>query len=150
MGFLQTLLASPGATPLSRYTTWNGVFYLATGFLLYAWPHAAQAVFFAEPFEAGEAGLVRLLGFTLAVVGWFYVMGGRTGADAFGLATVVDRAAVPFFLVPLALTGAVDPHLALPIAVLDPVLGLGAYVLWRRQRKSSTAGPGADSGARAA
>jgi hypothetical protein len=29
MGFFQTLLESPRKTPLSRYTTWNGGFYLA-------------------------------------------------------------------------------------------------------------------------
>lgn len=135
MSFLQTLLASPRATPLSRYTTWNGLFYIANGLLLYAWPGAAQALFMASPFQAGEAGLVRMTGLTLAVVGWFYVMGGRTGADSFGLATVVDRALVPLFLVPLALTGAVDPHLALPFAILDPLLGLGAFVTWRRQAR---------------
>lgn len=133
MSFFSTLLSKGPSTPLSRYTTLNGAFYIANGLLLYAWPGAAQVLLFAEPFEAGEAGLVRLVGFLLAVVGWFYAMGGRTGADSFGLATVVDRALVPFFLVPLALTGAVDPHVALPFAALDPVLGLGAFLLWKRQ-----------------
>jgi len=133
MGFFSTLSATGRSTPLARYTTWNGAFYVANGLLLYAWPGAAQALLFAEPFEAGEAGLVRLMGFMLAVVGWFYAMGGRTGADSFGLATVVDRALVPLFLLPLALTGAVDPHVAVPFAVLDPVLGLGAFLIWKRQ-----------------
>ena len=51
-----------------------------------------------------------------------------------GSPTVVDRALVPLFLIPLAVTGAVDPHLALPFAVLDPLLAFGAFLLWRRQR----------------
>jgi hypothetical protein len=136
MGFFSTLRTTGPSTALSRYTTWNGAFYLANGVLLYVWPGAAQALFFAEPFEASEAGLVRLIGLVFAVVGWFYVMGGRTGADSFGLSTVVDRALVPFFLVPLAFTGAVDPHIALPFAVLDPVLGLGAFLIWKRGAKT--------------
>lgn len=133
MGFFQTLLEVPRRTPLSRSTVWSGVFFLVNGALLYAWPGAAQTLFFAAPFQGQEAGLVRMLGLVLAVVGWFYVMGGRTGSDSFGLATVVDRALLPLFLVPLALTGAVDAHLALPFAVLDPLLGFGAFLVWRRQ-----------------
>lgn len=133
MSFFSTLLTRGPATPLSRYTVWNGAFYMATGLLLFAWPGAAQTLFLAPPFEAHEGGFVRMLGFVVVVIGWFYVMGGRTGADSFGLSTVVDRLLVPFFLVPLGVTGAVDPHLALPFAILDPVLGLGAYLVWRRQ-----------------
>jgi hypothetical protein len=133
MGFFETLSASPRRTPLSRYTAWNGALYLAFGALLYAWPGAAQVLFLAEPYEAGEAGLVRVVGVTLAVIGWFYVMGARTGSDAFGLSTVVDRALIPVVLLPLAFTGAVDPHLVLPFAVLDPALALGAWLVWRRQ-----------------
>lgn len=136
MSFFSTLLSKGPSTPLSRYTTWNGVFYLANGLLLFAWPGVAQALLFAEPFEAGEAGLMRMNGFLFALVGYFYVMGGRTGADSFGLATVLDRALVPMFLVPLGLTGAVDPHVALPFAVLDPLLGFGAFLIWKRQHAS--------------
>lgn len=132
MSFVAALLASPPSTPLSRYTAWNGALYLATGALLYAWPGAAQTLFGAAPFSAGEGGLVRVVGFTVMVIGWFYVMGARTRADSFGLATVVDRALVPLFLVPLAVTGAVDPHVVVPFAILDPVLAIGAFVIWRR------------------
>lgn len=130
--FASALLARGPSTALSRYTELNGALYLATGLLLYAWPGAAQTLFFAPAFVGSEAGLVRMLGVVLAVVGWFYVMGGRTGVDSMGLATVVDRLLVPAFLVPLAVTGAVAPQLALPFAILDPLLGLGAFVIWRR------------------
>lgn len=139
MGFFDTLWASPRSTPLSRYTVWNGALYLALGAQLFAWPGAAQAIFRAAPFAAGEAGLVRVIGVTLAVIGWFYVMGGRTGADAFGLSTVVDRALIPLLLVPLAVLGEVDPHLVLPFAVLDPLLGFGAWLTWRRQQEAPKA-----------
>jgi hypothetical protein len=36
--------------------------------------------------------------------------------------------------VPLLLLGIVPPGLALPFAFIDPLLGLGAYVIWRQDR----------------
>lgn len=135
MSFVSTLLASPPSTPLSRYTVGNGVFYLATGLLLLAWPEAMY-LGGAAPYEAGERGLVRVLGFVVMIVGWFYVAGGRTRADSFSLATIADRLVVPFVLVPLALCGEVDPVLVLPFAILDPVLAIGAWILWRRQPRT--------------
>ena len=135
MSFFAQLLESPRSTRLSRYVAANGFFYLANGAVLYAWPGVAQVVFQAAPFQGNEAGYLRLVGMTLAIIGWFYVMGARTGATSFGLATVVDRALVPLFLVPLALTGAVDAHVAIPFAVLDPALALGAFLIWRMEAR---------------
>ena len=132
MSFLKTLLAQPPPSPLSTYTTWNGVLYLVMGLSIFAWPGQVQLIFGADPFEAGEGGLMRVIGFTVAVIGWFYVMGGRTGAASFGLATVVDRLLVPAFLLPLGASGIVDMHLVVPFAVLDPVLGVGAFLVWKR------------------
>jgi hypothetical protein len=149
MGFFETLWSSPRSTPLSRYTTWNGGLYLAVGLLLYAWPGAAQGLMGMPPFQASEAGLVRVSGFSLMVIGWFYVMGARTGADSFGLATVADRVLVPIFLVPLAASGAVDLRLVLGFIILDPLLALGAYLIWRGQSKvapgSAMSGPPASA-----
>ena len=134
MTFLQALLARPAhLTPLSRYTIANGAFYLAFGLTLYAWPQAANLLG-AAPYAADQDGLVRLVGFCVALIGWFYVFGGRGNTDAFGLSTVADRLLVPLFVLPLGLTGAVDLGLVLPLAILDPLLGLGAYAIWRRQQ----------------
>ena len=137
MSFAKALLAAPPSTPLSRYTVWNGVFYLCFGLVTYAWPGAVQTLFLAAPFEAGEEGLVRTVGLLVALIGYFYVMGGRTAADSFGLGTIVDRALVPFLLAPLALWFGVDPHIVVPFAVLDPLLALGAFVIWRRQQRGA-------------
>lgn len=139
MSFFAALMKKPPATPLSTYTMWNGVLYMALGLSLFAWPGQAQLFFFADPFVGHEGGMLRLIGFVLVVVGWFYFMGGRTGATSFGLATVVDRMLVPVFLLPLGLLGEVDVHLVVPFAVLDPVLGAGAWVIWRRTRAADPA-----------
>jgi hypothetical protein len=61
-------------------------------------------------------------------------MGARTRATSFGLATVADRMLVPFFLLPVSFVWGVDPHIIVPFAVLDPILGLGAYWIWRTSR----------------
>src|SRR5687767_6214226 len=103
--FLRALLESPAPTTLSRYTEWNGRVYLGFGFIMYVWPGVLQ-LSGAAPFQGGEEGMARLLGFTVMVIGWFYIMGARTRADSFSLATIADRMLVPFFLLPLAISGA--------------------------------------------
>jgi len=134
MSFFQTLWASGPSTPLSRYITSNGVLYVGFGAVVYLWPEVT-GLLGADDFQADEAGLVRVLGFVMAVIGWFYLMGARTRADSFGLATVVDRLLVPVFLLALVFAGSVDAGLVVPFAILDPVLGLGALVVWLRTRQ---------------
>jgi hypothetical protein len=121
-------------TPLARYTQANGFLYLVIGFAIFAAPGVMEMLPSMGPFEGEEEGLVRVIGFAVAVIGWFYVFGARTNVDSFGLATAGDRLLVPFFLVPLGLTGQVDGLLVYTFSVVDPLLGLGALLLWRRQR----------------
>lgn len=119
-------------TPLARYTQANGVLYLALGLTIYAWPGMTGLVG-AGPLEGQEPALFKVIGMAIAIIGWFYVMGARTNRDSFGLATFADRILVPFFLLPLVLAGDVDPMLVLPVAILDPILGIGAFAIWKRQ-----------------
>ena len=132
--WIRVMLSTPDRplSPLARYTQANGFLYLALGLSIYAWPGATELMG-AAPLQGQEPALFRLIGFAIAVVGWFYVFGGRTNRDSFGLATFLDRILVPLFVVPLIVAGQVDPMLVLPIAVLDPILGIGAFVIWRRQ-----------------
>ena len=74
-----------------------------------------------------------MTGVTLAVIGWLYFFGGRSGARQMVAASVVDRLVlVPAVLVPLAIAG-VFPHLLVTFAILDPTLGIGAWLLLRRK-----------------
>jgi hypothetical protein len=125
---------APPHTPLTRYTAWNGVLYMLVGATFYAWPGSVQVLLRAPPFQAGEAGLVRALGITIAAIGYFYFFGARTGQDRFGVATILDRLIVPVLLVPLVVTGEMSPQLGLPFAVLDPALAIGAWVIFARRR----------------
>jgi len=124
-------------TPLARYTQVNGLLYLALGLLIYAWP-GAVAIVGAGAFEGQESGLFRIIGFAIAVIGWFYVFGARTNRDSFGLATFGDRILVPLFVLPVVFAGEVDPVLVLPVAILDPILGIGAFIIWKRQSGRAT------------
>ena len=73
--------------------------------------------------------LIRVMGLTVVVIGWLYLFGGRSGARQIVAASVVDRLLfVPAVLAPLAIAG-VFPHLLGTFAILDPVLGIGAWVI---------------------
>ncbi len=140
MTLIKDLLDRPSALPVaSTYTVVNGLVYLASGLLLTLWPGVVQALFLDPEFAGHEASLMRVIGLTLTIVGWFYVFGGRTGGRQFVAATVVDRLLlVPAVLVPLVIAG-VFPHTLGTFAILDPVLGLGAWVILGRQARARAA-----------
>lgn len=122
----------PSHTPLTSYTSWNGVFYMFVGATFYVWPGSAQAVLGAPPYQGNDTGLVRALGMTIAVIGYLYFFGARTAQDRFGVATILDRLLVPALLVPLVASGELPPQLGLPFAVLDPALAVGAWMIFSR------------------
>jgi hypothetical protein len=125
---------------LSRYIVANGLLYMAIGACIYLAPSAwLERVFFLPPLTPLEQGLLRALGSVAAIIGWFYVMGGRTRAASFCLATVADRLLVPFLFVPLWALGLGPPVLVFSFAILDPVLAIGAYVIWRKEVASRDA-----------
>jgi hypothetical protein len=133
MSLLSDLAEAPSSlSRASKFTIACGLFYCANGLLLLTWPGAIQTLFFDPPFAGREESLVRLIGLLLALVGWFYIFGGRSGGRQVVAASVLDRLIlVPAVLVPLALTG-VFPHLLLTFAVLDPLLAAVAWYLLSR------------------
>ena len=132
MSLIKDLLDKPASlSTASRYTVMNGFIYLGCGALLIAWPGATQTIFMDRAFVGDEAALIRVMGMTVAVIGWLYVFGGRSGGRQVVAASVVDRwVLVPAVLVPLAMAG-VFPHLMITFAILDPLLGIGAWLLLR-------------------
>lgn len=134
MSLITDLLERP--TELSRasiYTVMNGMLYLGTGALFIVWPNLVQALFRDPPFVGHERALFRVIGLMLVVIGWLYVFGGRSGARQAVASSVVDRLIfVPAVLIPLAVAG-VFPHLFVALAILEPLLGLGGWVLLSRK-----------------
>src|SRR4051794_40557555 len=138
MSLVNDLLEKPpNLTIASRYTAMNGVLYLSTGLLLISWPGAIQTLFRDAAFVGHEGALMRVIGLTLVVIGWFYLFGGRSGARQIVAASVVDRLVfVPVLIVPLAMAG-VFPHLLLTLAVLEPSLAIVAWILLGRKTNRS-------------
>jgi hypothetical protein len=115
----------------------NGVVYLAAGALLMVWPGAVQTLLFDAPFAAHEQGLFCALGMAVAVIGWLYLFGGRSGGRQFAACKVLDRCIlVPIVCIPLAAAG-VFPHTFLAFAFLDVALAVGIWVI-RSARREST------------
>ena len=144
MSLIKDLLEHPGELPItSKYTAMNGLIYLGSGALLIIWPGVVQTIFRDAAFVGNEAALIRIMGMAVAVIGWLYLFGGLSGDRRIVAATVLDRVVlVPFVLVPLVIAG-VFPHLLLAFAVLDPTLGIGAWLLLNRSERPrfhSTAG----------
>jgi hypothetical protein len=80
------------------------------------------------------SGHIRARGRTIN--GLFNGGGGLVETVAsFGLATAVDRTIVPFVLGTLWATGQIHGTLALPFAILDPLLGFGAVAVWAWERR---------------
>lgn len=130
MSLLRDLSEAPASLASgSRFTSFSGVFYMATGLLFLAWPGAVQQLFLEPAFAGREEALVRVLGMTVAIIGWLYFFGGRTGGRQFVASTVFDRLIlVPIVLIPTAAAG-VFPHVMLAFAIIDPILACVAWYL---------------------
>ena len=133
MALVENLLEKPSdLSAAAKYTAFNGAIYLAARALLIVWPGATQTIFMDRAFVGDESGLMRATGMAVAVIGWLYLFGGRSGARQIVAASVFDRLTlVPIVLLPLAIAG-VFPHLFLTFAVLDATLAIGAWMLFGR------------------
>ena len=143
MSLFKNLLERPFDQAItSKYTAMNGLIYLGFGAMVLVWPAMVQTVFRDAPFVGNEAALIRVLGMTVMVIGWFYLFGGLSGGRRIVAASVLNRVVlVPLVLVPLAMAG-VFPHFLLTFAVLDPMLGVGAWLLLSRLDANDLASPG--------
>ena len=122
-------------SPLAMYIVSNGLLYGFMGLGLYAAP-ASILKMLTGP--SGDVGTLRVMGMMLGFIGWFYVMGGRTGATSFALSTVVDRLSILVFLGALVALGDVQLHMVAPFMILDPLLAVGALWLWSQMPSSSS------------
>ena len=137
--FIATWLARPqiNRKPLHVFTEYCGYFYLLVGVLFLLIPGVPVDLGLIPRFQGQEEGLVRLLGLTIGLIGYFYVFGARTHSDAFGLSTVVDRLLVPFLIGFVVFISDVALMLVLPLAIIDPILALIALLLWKRQQSKA-------------
>ena len=122
----------------ARFTSACGFFYLLSGLMLLVWPDLLQVVYRDPPFAGQERSLIKVIGMMLAIIGWFYVFGGRTGGRQFVAASVLDRLVlVPIVLVPIAMSGTF-PKALFAFAIIDPLLAL---IAWRLLSKADADAP---------
>jgi hypothetical protein len=138
MSFTSDLLETPPSlSAASKWTAMNGFIYLGLGALFILWPGAVQTIFRDDDFAGHEEAMFRVLGMTVAVIGWLYLFGGRSGGRQIVPASVLDRwILVPAVLVPVAIAG-VFTHSFLAFTLLDASLALGAWVLRSNVRNES-------------
>lgn len=140
MSFFSDLLEKPAdLSAESKWAVINGYMYLALGGLFIFWPGSVQAIMMDRPFVGDEGAIFRVTGAALAVIGWLYVFGGRSGARQISPAGILDRLVlIPGVLVPVALSG-VFPHTLFAMAILDPTLAVIALLIRNREREPSAA-----------
>jgi hypothetical protein len=134
MSFMSDLLYKPADLGTdAKYSVLNGLIYMVLGAVLIVWPGVVQTLFRDAPFVGHEEALFRVLGMTVAVIGWLYLFGGRSGSRQLGPASVLDRVIlIPIVLIPLILAG-VFPHALGFFLILDPGLGIGAWIIHSRK-----------------
>jgi hypothetical protein len=141
MSLIDTLVKKPSLTAASKFQSLNGIIYLAAGLGLILWPGLVQVLFRDPPFTAHESALFRAIGLTIAVIGWHYYFGGRTGGKQVVAAGLIERLIyVPLVLLPLAFTG-VFPHTFVAFTALDVGLAIRAGMLLRAEVRHEPIGP---------
>ena len=142
MSLMEDLLERPFDQAItSKYTAINGLIYLGAGTVVLVWPGVVQTIFRDSAFVGNEAALIRVMGMAVMVIGWLYLFGGLSGGRRIVSASVGQSSARSLGARTLAIAG-VFPHFLLTFAVLDPTLGIGAWLLLRSDRPGvhSTAG----------
>src|SRR5260221_13343010 len=97
---------SAARSTASRFTSISGLFYLAMGLTICGLPTLVPMLFFEPTFTGREEGLFRLVGWIMAVVGWFLWIGGRAGDRSFAAGGVLPRLAGSPGVDPLSISGA--------------------------------------------
>jgi hypothetical protein len=133
MSLLKMTLEKPAdLTTASKYTAFNGFVYCGLGLGLILWPGVIQTVFRERAFVGDEQGLFRVIGFAVLLIGYYLVIGGRSGSRQATAASVIDRwTIVPLVLLPIAISG-VFPHFLLVIVIVDVCLATSTWMVLRR------------------
>ncbi len=119
-------------TTASRYTVFNGFVYFGLGVLLILWPGAVQTLLGERAFVGDEQALFRVLGMTVAIIGYYLLIGGHSGSRQATAGSVIDRLTiVPLVLLPLVIEG-VFPRFFVAIVIVDVALAISTWVILNR------------------
>ena len=142
MSLISLVLEKPPIlTTASKYTVFNGVVYVSLGVLLILWPGAIQTVFRERVFIGDEQGLMRVIGLVVLLIGYYLVIGGRSGSRQATAASVIDRMTiVPLVLLPLATSG-VFPRFLITVVIVDFCLAVTTWMFLRADTSAQSIRP---------
>ena len=111
---------------------------LLEGAILLLWPQLAVDVLQLPPLTELGSNYLRLVGVLVSGVGMLYVVSGRTNAQGFVFASLLDRPLVPPLMLVLWWQGILPGSLAAMFAVQDFASFLWTLSAWQAQRRSDT------------
>jgi hypothetical protein len=88
-----------------------------------------------EQYSEKEAGLIRLVGVAVGVVGYYYIQGARGNTEHFASSTIGSRFAIPFVLMSAAIWGNAPFNICLAFSILDPLLAFGTFQTWKSEHE---------------
>ncbi len=133
---LAMLFNGGGLIPASSTLSWTaralilqGLTYFSTGCLIYFLPQVFNMMMmFPEPFSDAVTPLYRMIGFSVMVIGYFYIMASRMDHMFWATATIFTRMTMtPFSCMTLFLVYGGAPQLCVTFSILDPTLAYWTY-----------------------
>lgn len=109
---------------------------LLEGAILLVWPQLAVDVLQLPPLTEQGSNYLRLVGVLVSGVGMLYVVSGRTNAQGFVFASLLDRPLVPPLMLVLWWQGILPGSLAAMFAVQDFASFLWTLSAWRAEQGS--------------
>ena len=121
-------------TNLIKYIEFNGIIYMVIGLSFFFLSNTLSSLGIIPRFYGKEEGLIRLLGFSILIIGYYYYYGARTHNVSFCLSTVIGRLVlVPIFFSILIMNNAVDIEFLISPLILDSLLAIGAFYFWKKE-----------------
>jgi len=98
-------------------------------------PHFVAAILQLPELSDQAENYLRLVGLLAGGIGMLYVVSGRTNAEGFIFASLLDRPLVPFVMAALWYFGLIPAPLAIAFAVQDFGSFLWTLAAWRAERR---------------
>lgn len=111
---------------------------LLEGAILLLWPQLAVDVLHLPALTEQGSNYLRLVGVLVSGVGMLYAVSGRTNAQGFVFASLLDRPLVPPLMLVLWWQGILPGSLAAIFAVQDFASFLWTLSAWQAERRSQT------------
>eukprot|EP00929_Paragymnodinium_shiwhaense_P028893 TRINITY_DN16673_c0_g1_i1.p1 TRINITY_DN16673_c0_g1~~TRINITY_DN16673_c0_g1_i1.p1 ORF type:complete len:292 (+),score=18.41 TRINITY_DN16673_c0_g1_i1:98-973(+) len=111
----------------------QGVLYSGLGLGFMLGPQFLAPLLLMGPMTSGEAGVYRILGIEVVIIGYLYIQNARSNLEHAVAATTLDRLLVPLPLAGIWMLGA-PWQLCAAFGVLDPLLACLTAWSWQRSK----------------